>query len=138
MVLSLFPVGNKARSIPPSKLNGFVNRHWVGNYMKDSSQRIWGLHVNSWLQEYSKWSEHLGKPPLCWNQIWQRLPLFWQMECSQMGLDSSKYLYRSLSQLGIQRQTQIFGNTYITTTTQKFLSAFPIESHEKPMRIPSW
>lgn len=48
-----------------------------------------------------------------------------------MGLDSSKYLYRSLSQLGIQRQTQIFGNTYITTTTLKFLSAFPIESHEK-------
>ena len=138
MVLSLFPFGNKARSMPPFKLNGFVNRQWVGSYMKDSSQRIWGLRVNIWLQEYSKWSKHLGNPLLYWNQIWQRLPLFWQMKCSEMGLDSSKYLYTGLSLIVTQHQTQIFGNTYITKTTQKFLSAFPIESHENPMRIPSW
>ena len=71
----------------------------------------------------------LGQPSTLLEPNLAKLPLFWQMECSEMGLDSSKYLYTGLSLIGTQHQTQIFGNTYITKTTQKFFISI---SNRKP------
>jgi hypothetical protein len=126
MGLKLPPSGNWARSIPPSKLESFVNRQWAGNNTKDLGQRIWGLSVNIWQLEYSKWYKHLGSPPFCWDYL---------AEADFILADGIQW--RGAGLLWILAQKLIISGTYQQTQTSENmccnsrlkLQKLPMESH---------